>query len=178
MIDAKLINTRDSESGNFKSLKALVNSRERYDFAITEEFETSTGREKFEAWEDTDKSEPDWPVGQEMDAVGYFGQTLFRRGSNEPGPHSKTRHNEIYIFSGLSQEDKLRAIGHELFGHASLHEEGKNTAHNVRQERDVPFDNPQAEGKLIQAIELNSELAKKILAAVNEALKNYRESQK
>jgi RHS repeat-associated protein len=117
-----------------------------------------------ERGESIDKSEferdnPD--LSKESTAVGHVGQTLHPDDGQE-GLSSKSGNHEVIVSDKLNDEDKVRILAHELYGHDYFEAIGKDSHHGA-------FD-PSSK-------EYNHELEGQIKKRMNEASENYNEHQ-
>ena len=185
MIDGGLLNLRQSDSGNFNSLKALVNAEGVYEVAVTKSFAyiDENGKRRRMRFGETyvDKPEspdyggPYYPDGQAPSTgeVGYLGQTLHPRNNKEDDKLRSTNNNtKIYISKNLRNKlTGVEAFAHEMYGHAKFRLDGKNTKHMTREEHDTDFEGNQ--GDLLRIVDMNHPLVTEIVKRVNEAIKNY-----
>jgi len=117
-VDKTLINSHNSNSGNFNDLKTLVNSKTEYKVEVSSEYQIG------------DKRQP--LVGDNEN--GTKGVTLMPGAENDPSPDNSVH---IITSSKLSEERKVTNLAEEAFGHALFYElkqQGQNVNPNHQYE--------------------------------------------
>lgn len=131
-IDRDILNSRDSESGNFASLKTLVNDDTVYEVNITEqiEYKTETGEVKT-----VDLGEiyyTDFLSGEQLDSPDGWGGVTQTPGDKPQKYNSVDGVVRVGINSNLKKDDQARFFSHEGYGHAALFSKGINHVHQMK----------------------------------------------
>ena len=126
-IDLKLLNSHNSESGNFNSLKTLANSQFNIDVSIghVDSYIDKNGNKQSPnmSYQPAGTSTPD-PEGNTLDGTstgeaGHMGQILL------PGKdglqNSPDGHIKVIINSMLSESAKAEIYSHEANGHVFIY---------------------------------------------------------
>jgi len=164
MIDRNLLNSSESSSGNFSSLKQLVNDDRTFEFNVTDKITY-----KDEKGNLIEKSLG--PITQSNDKNGSFGLNTGEEGwqgvTQTPGDGEKKYNSpdnsiKIVINSGLSEDGQAQITAHEAYGHAFLYSKGVEHRH-------------QAKSTTEGFKETNKALAEQIVRAISETIKNMEE---
>ena len=160
ILDVDLLNSSESLSGNFNSLKQLANDRRTFEFNVTDKI----------IYKDENGNLIEKSLGviyQGDDKNGSFGfntgeegwQGITQTPGNDPdkynSPNDKIR---IVVNSGLSEAGRAQMIAHEAYGHADLYSKGEPHKHQA-----------------IGLKETNTKLAIQIIRAIKETIKNMEE---
>ena len=160
ILDVDLLNSSESLSGNFNSLKQLANDRRTFEFNVTDKI----------IYKDENGNLIEKSLGviyQGDDKNGSFGfntgeerwQGITQTTGNDldkyNSPNDKIR---IVVNSGLSEAGRAQMIAHEAYGHADLYSKGEPHKHQA-----------------IGLKETNTKLAIQIIRAIKETIKNMEE---
>lgn len=154
-----MLNSGESESGNFKALLSLVKHEETFQVVLTEsvEYLDENGQTQTKQMGDiqieTDKNNWSYYIPNTGE-IGFTGWT--QTSDTYPSP---TGNNIISINSKLSIEGRAQTFSHEGYGHAYLYSIGKNSNHIG-----IPNGNGFREGNTI--------LLRQIIERINETIKN------
>ncbi len=159
-IDAKLLDSHKSKSGNFNSLKELVDDKKVHNVAVVDKFpyKSESGEVKSKDFGPVTTGGPKKSLTGTTGEEGFLGVTVLPEKGSYYG--SLDNNVSIYINSGLSELGQAEIFSHEAYGHDVLFTEGKPDGHN-----------PKYIGDGFK--ETNLPLAKKIKAAILETTINY-----
>jgi RHS repeat-associated protein len=157
-IDKKLLDSHSSSSGNYNSLKTLVDDKRLTTISVTdhEEYKDKSGNVKEVSMGPIGHDFPSKPGN--TGESGSLGETLF---PDKNVPHQSIDNNvNIVITSGLSDLGQAEVLAHEAYGHDLLWTKGEPSGH-----KGVMTENGFVEG--------NKPLGAAIKRATIEAEKNY-----
>lgn len=171
MIDKDLINSHSSESGNFISLKSLVNDKLTIEVTVSNEFkykdksgEIKSGKigvRYFNELETSIKFMGDQYTKEQLKEMGFedkvkrrgtHGITLLPGGENDPqgdGRGSEGDNVVVVISSDMTERDAARTQAHEGYGHALFFVLGKDPNHAEGRTRG---DNRALEDQIVRSV--------------------------
>jgi len=168
-IDKDFINSHESESGNFSSLKTLVNSEMIVEVSLAEGFSYvdqngSPGSEEmpyFTADEYSDKDiEGATMSGNSTGESGFLGKTLFPDGKG--GQNSPDGTIKVVINSKLSTPARAEVYSHEANGHTYIYVSSGG-------------DREKASHQAVGMKETNTDLKQRIITTKQETIKNMKQ---
>jgi RHS repeat-associated protein len=128
-IDQKLVDSHSSSSGNYNSLKALVDDKKVVTVSVTDHYDYKDKNGNV-------KSDNMGSIKQEFEPTpgntgesGLAGKTLTP--DNSLPKQSVDGDTHIVINSNLSEQGQAETFAHEGYGHALLFEEGKPYLHDM-----------------------------------------------
>ena len=157
-LDVQLLNRSKSTSDNMIALKALANSKVKYNFMVA----------------DKDHRGVEYYDTSETDGNFYRGTTEMPNAEVNPSPDGK-----VYIIVGkiLSEKQQALTTAHEAFGHAYFYEIFRDTekaSHTYKQEGRMVWDEElMVNGLETIKIPTNILLEKRIKIVTNIAQQNY-----
>ncbi len=155
MIDREMINSVNSESGNFNALKQLVNDNQVYDIQVTSElvYKDNDGNIKSQKLE---VSYTDFITGEKLlEVEGAQGFTAIPGNTNTF--NSPDEEVKVVVSDGLNTLDQSKNIAHEAYGHAFMYSKGEDSAHRP-----------------VGKKETNTNLGNQIKNRINETEKNFK----
>jgi hypothetical protein len=160
-IDKALINSYSSESGNFNTLKELVNDKRVYEMSVSDKV---TYKDKDGATQTINMGPVTQGDATERTLTGSTGEEGWlgvTQLPNKGAPYQSTDGSvKIVLNSGLSEKGQAELLSHEAYGHAALFSEGKPSGHK-----------PVATEKGFR--DTNRPLVEKIKTAIRETDKHY-----
>ncbi len=168
-IDKDFINSQESESGNFSSLKTLVNSEMIVEVSLAESFSYvdqngSPGSEEMPystADEYSDKDiEGTTMSGNSTGESGFLGKTLFPDGKG--GQNSPDGTIKVVINSKLSTLARAEVYSHEANGHTYIYVNSGG-------------DRGKASHQAVGMKETNTDLKQRIITSKQETIKNMKQ---
>ena len=159
LIDKDLLNSWESESGNFNALLALVNHEETFEAVLTESFTyiDENGQINIRQFGEIQIQDPNnrsYFTPSTLEG-GFTGLTQTKDGFASPGGN-----NIININSKLSTAGRAQVFSHEGYGHAYLYAIGKDSGHKYIKDLNG------------NTIEANLFLKGQIIDRINETIKN------
>jgi len=162
LIDKTKLNQYNNagKSGNFASLKQLVNDKKVYNVNVSNKITSKDGDGKISTQKLNPVDYVDFLTKQPLkEPEGFMGQTLLP-GKEKEQANSPDNEVHVIINESLKPVDQSKYIGHELYGHAYMYSVGKNPNHQA-----VSSGDGFKEG--------NKELGTQIKNSMNEAEKNF-----
>src|SRR6218665_1337784 len=162
-IDKNLINRAKSISGNFTSLKTLVNDKTLTEVSVTNEYEykNKEGAKHFgnvgvkysneldDAMKDTEgqftkEQLKSSGFKDEIHGSGIFGLTILPNGEKDAfgdGQGSTNGNITVIISSDANERDAARTVSHEAYGHALFFIKGNNPNHGETKLSNIELEN-------------------------------------